>query len=106
MSEVNTKDIKYIENPEKFLVESGLLFEINRRILHPLGLALFIEEDEKGHYELGGILDCRSDPEGILYDETAFQAGHEKLNRFMAKFGDRKLQERYERLGFIVQGEE
>lgn len=100
------EDIKYLQNPEKFLIESGLLFEINRRVLHPLGLALQINIDDAGNYFFGGIRDYRDDPEGVMYDETTFQAGLEKLNKFMEKFGDSKLKERYERFGFIVQGEE
>jgi hypothetical protein len=35
--------ITYLKDPGKFLVDSGLLFEINRRVLHPFGLALAIE---------------------------------------------------------------
>ena len=33
-------DIKRVADPAKLLLETGLLFDINRSILHPLGLAL------------------------------------------------------------------
>jgi hypothetical protein len=47
----------------------GYLEELNRRFLHPLGLALEINVDDKdGTESLGGIWDYREDPEGIFYD--------------------------------------
>ncbi len=50
--------------------EKGYLQELNRRFLHPLGLALEISIDDDGNEKLGGIWDCREDREGIYYDIT------------------------------------
>jgi hypothetical protein len=48
--------------------EKGYLFELNRRFLHPLGMALeVIISDETGKESLGGIWDYRDDPEGIIF---------------------------------------
>ncbi len=47
----------------------GYLQELNRRFLHPLGLALeSIVNEEDGSERLGGIWDYRNDPEGIYFD--------------------------------------
>ena len=49
--------------------EKGILQEINRRLLHPLGLAMFVKlDDQTGKEELGGIL-VTDDPEGWVFDE-------------------------------------
>lgn len=48
----------------------GYLLEVNRRFLHPLGLALEIGIDmQTNEVALVGIWDNRADPEGITYDE-------------------------------------
>jgi len=44
-----SEEIKRIAEPGQYLMDTGLLFEINRRVLHPFGLALEVivhEEDE------------------------------------------------------------
>ncbi len=52
----------------------GYLQEVNRRFLHPLGLALSIEVDQDGDEKLSGIWDCREDEEGVFF-------GVDKLNK-------------------------
>ncbi len=108
----------------KFLRDNGLLFEINKTILHPLGLALevFVNSDngfsltwqenelEKSCYlgreALGNLWDYRDDPEGILFGKDTFVEGKKKYEEFMQKFGNKKLKERKDALGFIVQEDE
>jgi len=46
----------------------GLLQEINRRFLHPRGLAMSFELNDDGTESFGVIWDCRDDPEGIIYN--------------------------------------
>jgi len=47
----------------------GYLQELNRRFLHPLGLALEVIIDKvDGSEKLGGIWDYRDDEEGIYFD--------------------------------------
>ncbi len=53
----------------KEFIESGFLQEVNRRLLHPCGLALEAVKDGD-EWRLGGVWDARDDPEGIMFDET------------------------------------
>jgi len=46
----------------------GYLQEINRRVLHPAGLALEILHEADGTERFGGVWDYRDDPEGIIYE--------------------------------------
>jgi hypothetical protein len=48
--------------------EKGYLQEVNRRFLHPIGLALAVTVDDAGVYSLSGVLDARDDPEGFVFD--------------------------------------
>jgi len=91
-------DVKWLDAKE--LKESGLLQEINRRFLHPIGLALAVSvDDETGEYDIAGLWDYRDDPEGIVFDgfdhELAEQVGD---------FIDDKHRTRKELLGYVVQG--
>jgi hypothetical protein len=88
--------------PLSFLVEKGLLFEINRSILHPLGLALAFADDGAGGESML-LLDERDDPEGFIFLEDTLNHGYSKLEAFMNEYGYAKLASRKERLGFIVQ---
>ena len=46
----------------------GFVQEINRRILHPAGLALEVSRDpETGAEHISGVQDHRSDPEGVYF---------------------------------------
>ena len=47
----------------------GYLQEVNRRFLHPLGLALAMESDGETLW-FAGIRDCRDDPVGVYFAET------------------------------------
>lgn len=72
-------DIKRIDIKE--FREKGYLQEINRKFLHPLGLALEISIDEETMDEkLGGIWDYRNDPEGIIYDLK--NSDEERIKKF------------------------
>lgn len=64
-----TNDIKRM-NIKEFR-EKGFLHEVNRQVLHPVGLAMeIIIDDETGEETLGGIWDYREDPEGMFYDNS------------------------------------
>lgn len=93
MSEIKRMDIKEFR-------EMGLLAELNREFLHPLGLALEVVIDDDGNERLGGIWDCRNDPEGILYSVEHFPT--EKIINAQ-KFIKQKREERMNNLGFINQ---
>jgi hypothetical protein len=96
-------DVKFVKNPFQFLVDTGLLFEINRRVLHPYGLALAIapkDNEEEGTFSLW---DCRDDAEGILFAPEAFTNGQVKLEKFLQEQGNALLERRKNEIGFIVQ---
>jgi len=98
--------MKYVQNPAELLVDSGLLFEINRVILHPHGLALAVtlpdaEAAEDAHIK---IWDCRDDPEGIIFEDAAFDEGLTKFTKMVEEASDR-LAIREKLLGYVVQGE-
>lgn len=81
----------------------GFLQELNRQFLHPLGLALEVEVDEKGHAKgLGRIWDYRDDPEGIIFETGNVVDFREKAARVEAH---RELmsKSRIARLGYWVQ---
>ena len=60
--------------------EKGYLQEINRRFLHPLGLALEIVINDDNTEALGGIWDNREEEEGIYYDIS--NSPIERINKF------------------------
>ena len=81
--------------------EMGLLAELSRVFLHPLGLALeIIIDDETGKEKLGGIWDYRDDPEGMLYGKEYFPT--EKIKKAQ-EFIKQKHEQRMKTLGFIYQ---
>ncbi len=115
LSEVKRMDIKEFR-------EMGLLAELNRSFLHPLGLALetnirypwwgeiliklklgkrFKNVIKKRSKEtLGGIWDYRSDPEGMLFSKEHFPA--EKIKKAQ-EFIKQKHEQRMRILGFVYQ---
>jgi len=80
--------------------EIGLLAELNRAFLHPLGLALEVNIEEDGTETLGGIWDYRDDPEGMLYAKDYFPTEQcQKAQKFIKE----KHKQRKEILGFVFQ---
>lgn len=98
------KDDKIKRMDIKEFREKGYLQELNRRFLHPLGLALEVEVEDNGNEKLGGVWDYRKDEEGIYYDIN--NSNEERLKRFYEnkKFIDNEIIERgikrREKLGF------
>jgi hypothetical protein len=91
-------DPKYIDIKE--FREIGLLQELNRQFLHPMGLALEVVINEDGTESLGQIWDYRTDPEGIIYEPGMIE--REKYENILNHW--RKMQEtRRKSLGYMVQ---
>lgn len=84
--------------------EKGYLQELNRRFLHPLGLALEVIMDNNGNEELGGVWDYREDEEGIYYDISNSDSNRKERFSKNKKFIDDELQsripKRIDKLGF------
>jgi hypothetical protein len=89
---------------QKFLVDNGLIFEINRKVLHPLGLAIVVDVDRSNKRKLAitGLAETE-DEEGFLYDEETFTIGSEKYHRFLDQGGQERLDARKAKYGFIEQ---
>lgn len=79
--------------------KTGFVQEINRRLLHPCGIALTLCSDERGHEWLG-ILDCRDEPEGLYYQEE--ELSRAKASAVFDLFNS-KLAHRREVFGHIIQ---
>lgn len=80
--------------------ELGFIQEINRRVLHPCGLALEVIIDEEGNETLGGVWDYREEPEGMRYSEGTISV--DKVMSVETLFR-RKQQLREDALGYFVQ---
>lgn len=78
----------------------GYLQEINRRFLHPLGMALEVLVAEDGTETLGGIWDYRDDPEGMNYGPGMID--HEKARQVYQAESDR-FEARRAALGYWIQ---
>ena len=106
MNIIDMENIKKIDIKE--FREKGYLQELNRRFLHPLGLALEVDVDKlTGEESLGGIWDCREDKEGVYYGVST--SDKERKDRMVTKkeFIDNELatrtNPRKEILGFDIE---
>ena len=81
----------------------GYLQEVNRRFFHPLGMALYINQDKDGNETLGGIFDSRDDPEGYRFGDEC-PIDKVKRNRVQKKWDEKEIARKL-RLGYMVQGE-
>ena len=72
----------------QLLLDSGLLGEINRVILHPRGLALSVTVDLVADAEkcvgFAGLLDYRDDPSGLVFSEELVDKFSERLAAYDA----------------------
>jgi hypothetical protein len=93
MAEIKTMSVKEFR-------EQGYLQELNRRILHPLGLALEVVQQGNHQEYFGRIWDYRDDPEGIVFDEGMIDAA--KTDAVEDEFAKR-AQHRIKKYGFISQ---
>jgi hypothetical protein len=80
-----------------YLLESGLLFEVNRTYFHLFGLSLAIQDGALV------LLDSRREPEKLKFDRFTMARGQERLRTFLAKFGHAQMDRRRDKLGWSVQ---
>lgn len=93
------KDWKTDKIDAEYLFESGLLFEINRSILHSVGIGIVVKKDETGKMILD-FKDYRDKPEELIFTEPVYKRGHEKLEDFMVDFGHDQVKKRTKVLGW------
>jgi hypothetical protein len=97
---------KSLEELCSFLDKTGLLFEINRTVLHPKGLALAVIQDEETETYQGLTMLETDDPAGYYFGKDSFELGSQKLrkNADVGAWGQKQMN-RLEKYGFIVQKE-
>ena len=91
-----------IERPTEFLAENGILFEINRQVLHPLGLQLELEATDDGATCELVLEDNRPVPDPIYYTPDEFEEGRQKYEAYMQEHGRRNIQKRRQ-IGMVIQ---
>lgn len=87
------------------LIDTGLLFEINRTVLHPLGLALALQWNDnacEGEPDSVQLL-ATDDREGVVFTPDFYVDGLIKLAKYMETTGTAKRQHRQDILGFVEQ---
>ena len=94
--------VTFIENPAEFLVSTGLLFEINRRVLHPLGLALSLAIGENNETVVK-VWNGQAYLEGYEYTDETLKLGLEKLKKYFDDVGTNRTKQRESLLGYVVQ---
>jgi hypothetical protein len=63
----------------EFLASSGLLFEINRTVLHPRGLALEVIQNDDGSLTMSQDLQDWRAEGGIEFSPESIERGEKKL---------------------------
>lgn len=84
------------------LFELGLIFEINRQVLHPLGYSIAFKKGSEEEPDSLVLLKT-DDEEGCLFPESNFMDGASKFSMFMRTYGEEAIRRRINRLGFIRQ---
>lgn len=101
MGNDDTTNIKRM--PISDFVELGFLQELNRRALHPLGLALeVIVEEDGAMLKFGGIWDYRDDPEGMTFAPSDLPVREGAVERW-DELVERHRAERERLFGSVVQ---
>jgi hypothetical protein len=85
-----------------YLLDSGLLDELNRKILHTFGIGLAVRTSLDGTRAVA-FEDRRADPPALTYDPDTLAANHRKLAQFLDAFGHRQARRRREALGWVCQ---
>lgn len=96
--------MKTIEGKEKFLLDNGLLFEINRRVLHPIGYALDVEANSANTKKIYLTLVDSESEDGFYFDPETLKDGMLKFDRFMKREGEQRVESRKRILGYKEQG--
>ena len=86
----------------QLITDLGILQEINRRVLHPRGLALAVAVDNmtKKITGMAGIQDHRESDGGLIFEQSLLNA--EKKKRFDDLL-TKQAARREERLGYVIQ---
>lgn len=91
-----------IENPVQFLRDHGILFEVNRQVLHPLGLELRFEMNDEGRITDIVLSDNRGSADPIYFTPDAFEQGRSAYEEYLRDHGRRNMQKRRQ-VGMVIQ---
>ena len=94
--------MRTIDHPVQFLVDNGLLFEINRQVLHPLGLELRLrprQGDQPGSIE---IVDNRDNPQPLVFTPEQYNKGRASYEAYLGAHGRKNIKKRRQ-MGVKVQ---
>lgn len=101
----HAKTVQLSHDMAKFLDESGLMFFINQQVLHPMGMALAVNEGDHGEYRMEKIYRT-DDPEGYVFGKETFEEGDAKLQKFLQSIDyHARLTRREMKLGYYIQTE-
>lgn len=85
-----------------FFIDSGLLFEINRQHLHPLGIAMTVRTDRDGK-KSWAFKDARTSPGELTFSKDQLENGRRKFVRFLRAVGYKLMRKREKALGSSIQ---
>jgi hypothetical protein len=86
------------------LADNGVILELNRTFLHPLGLSDTVKPDSNGVNRL--VIIQSDDPSGISYREDSIDQMHEVVVEKLSAFQDlagKCHSNRQDKLGYVVQ---
>jgi hypothetical protein len=96
----------------EWLGEAGILFQINRQILHPLGMEIAINDGALDDYTAKGnlIVVSHNDPQkeegvGLIFTKDELEAGRQAFNTFMLSSGMGIVKRRVSKYAYVVQEE-
>ena len=97
--------MKKVSDFTRFLLDNGILFEINRKVLHPLGLVMVTDVDYEDDKKviITGLYSADDDLEGIVFDPETIEEGRKRYQEFLGQDGQTRLDVREKRLGFVIQ---
>lgn len=85
-----------------FFIDSGLLFELNRQYLHPLGIALAVRLAPDGT-KSWAFKDARTSPGDLKFSPDQLENGRRKFVRFLRSHGSKVMRKREGAIGQSVQ---
>ncbi len=94
--------MKKIDQPVDFLIGKGLLFEMNRQVLHPLGLELRLEAVPGGTETSIQLWDNRDNPGLLVFSPEQYQQGRSAYEAYISERGRQNIQKR-RKMGVSVQ---
>lgn len=90
--------------PTSRLIDDGLIFEINRQVLNPMGLALAVVVNPSNQSSPETVVLMETDDdEGVLFSSEKFEDGAARFSSFFKRTGEDRVTRRMRTLGFIRQ---